>query len=107
VFERVLLKGASFCSFPFGSLHEFIGWFLGRVPLDHFSPANITIDAAAVSDGQFGIAHHVLRAAVRTEKVPAMGDCLGDHRGTICFLRETLDRKLAGGCSSNGSPRVP
>ena len=47
---------AGFWSYWVGALHEFVGWFLGRVPLDHLPSANITIDAAAVSNGQFGIA---------------------------------------------------
>ena len=59
-------------SFGVGSLHEFVGWLQGRVPLDHFSSANIAIDAAAVSDGQFGIGRDVLRSAVWTEKVAAI-----------------------------------
>ena len=61
-------------SFWVGSLHEFVGWFLGRVPLDHLPSANITIDAAAASNGQFGIAHEVLRLAVPTDKVIAKGE---------------------------------
>ena len=50
---------AGFWSFWVGSLHEFVGWFLGRVPLDHLPSANITIDGAAVSNGQFGIADEI------------------------------------------------
>jgi hypothetical protein len=69
-----------------GSLHEFVGWCLGRVPLDHLSSANITIDAAAVSNGQFGIAYEVLGAAVSTDKVIAIDKCWGAHGGIICAL---------------------
>ena len=50
---------AGFWSIWVGSLHELIGWFLGRVPLDHLPSANITIDGAAVSNGQFGIADEI------------------------------------------------
>ena len=75
---------AGFWSYWVGSLHEFVGWFLGRVPLDHLHSANITIDAAAVSNGQFGIAHAVLRPAVPTDKVIAIGERWGAHRGIIC-----------------------
>src|SRR5450759_4683399 len=75
---------AGFWSYWVGSLHEFVGWFLGRVPLDHLPSANITIDAAAVSNGQFGIAHEVLRLAVPTDKVFAKGEQWGAHRGIIC-----------------------
>src|SRR6266852_3166321 len=78
--------GAGFWSFWVGSLHEFVGWFPGRVPLVHLPSANITIDAAAVSNGQFGIAHDVLRPAVPTDKVTAIGECWGTHRGIICAL---------------------
>jgi len=77
---------AGFWSFWVGSLHEFVGWLLGSVPLDHLPSANITIDAAAVSNGQFGIAHEVLRPAVPTDKVTAIGECWGAHRGIICAL---------------------
>jgi hypothetical protein len=77
---------AGFWSFWVGSLHEFEGWFLGRVPLDHLPSANITIGTAAVSDGQFGIAHDVHRPAVPTDKVSARGECWGAHRGIICAL---------------------
>jgi hypothetical protein len=86
--------------FGVGALHEFVGWFQGGVPLDHFPLANITIDAAAVSYGQVGIGHDVLRTAVSTEKVSAMDDCSSAHRGIVCTLAETLDRVLAGGSSS-------
>ena len=48
--------------------------------------ANITIDAAAVSNGQFSIAHEVLRPAMPTDKVVAIGECWGAHRGIICAL---------------------
>jgi hypothetical protein len=46
------------------SLHQFVGWFLGRIPLDHSSPANLTIGAAAISNTQWPIADEVLRSAV-------------------------------------------
>jgi hypothetical protein len=59
---------AGIWSYWVGSLHEFVGWFLGRAPLDHLPSANITIDAAAVSNGQFGIAHEILRLAVPTDR---------------------------------------
>jgi hypothetical protein len=75
---------AGFWSYWVGSLHEFVGWFLGRVPLDHLPSANITIDAAAVSNGQFGIAYEILRLAVPTDKVIAKGERWGAHRGIIC-----------------------
>ena len=58
--------------------------FLGRVPLDHLSSANITINAAAVSNGQVGISDEVLRPAVPTDKVIAKGERWGAHRGIIC-----------------------
>src|SRR5450830_1901092 len=70
---------AGFWSYWVGSLHEFVGWFLGRVPLDHLPSANITIDAAAVSNGQFGIAYEILRLAVPTDKVIAKGERWGAH----------------------------
>jgi hypothetical protein len=73
-----------FWLFRVGSLHEFVGWFLGRVPLDHLPSANITIDAATVSNGQFGIAHVVLRPAVPTDKLFAIGECWGAHRSIVC-----------------------
>jgi hypothetical protein len=73
-------------SFWVASLHEFVGWLLGRIPLDHLTSAHITIDAAAVSDGQTGVAHGVLRPAVPTDKVNAIGECWGIHRGIICAL---------------------
>jgi hypothetical protein len=91
---------AGFRSIRSGALHEFVGWLQRRVPLDHFPSANITIDAAAVSYGQVGIGHDVLRTAVSTEKVSAMDDCSSAHRGIVCTLAETLDRVLAGGSSS-------
>src|SRR5205823_2673586 len=75
---------AGFWQFWVGSLHEFVGWFQGRVPLDHLSSANITINAAAVSNGQFGIAHEVMRPAVPTDEVAAIGECWRAHRGIIC-----------------------
>jgi hypothetical protein len=52
----------------------------------HLPSANITIGTAAVSDGQFGIAHDVHRPAVSTDKVSARGECWGAHRGIICAL---------------------
>jgi hypothetical protein len=42
---------AGFWSFWVGSLHEFVGWFLGRVPLSHPLSANLTIDAVTVAMG--------------------------------------------------------
>jgi hypothetical protein len=69
-----------------GALHEFVRWFQGRVPLDHFPSTNITIGAAAVSNGQFGIAHDVLRSAVRTDKVTEIKGFWDAHRGDIYAL---------------------
>jgi len=66
-------------SFWVGSLNEFVGWFLGRVPLDHLTSANITINTAAISYRQFSIANKILRSAVSTEEVAARGDCWGTH----------------------------
>jgi hypothetical protein len=70
-------------SFWVWALHEFVGWFLGGIPLDHLPSANMTIDTVAVSNGQFGIAHEILRPAVPTEKVAARGECWGAHRCII------------------------
>ena len=75
---------ADFWSFLVRTLYEPVGWFLGRVPLDHLPSTNITIDASAVSNGQMGVAHDVLRPAVPTDKVGAVGECWGAHRGIIC-----------------------
>ena len=72
-----------FWVFWVGSFCEFVGWLLGRVPLDHSPSANITIDTAAVSNGQSGIAHEVLRPAVPADKLIDMGACRGAHRGII------------------------
>src|SRR5450759_3068971 len=77
---------AGFWSYWVGSLHEFVGWFLGRVPLNHLPSANITINATAVSNGQFGIAHEVLRPAVPTGEVGARGEWFGRHQPMICAL---------------------
>ena len=86
--ERVhgALVSCGLRSFWVASLYEFVGRLLGRVPLDHLPSANITIDAAAVSNGQFGIAHDVLRPAMPTDKVAAIGECSGAHRGILCAL---------------------
>jgi hypothetical protein len=67
-----------------GSLHEFVGWFLGRVPLDHLPSAHITIDASAVGNWQFGMAHEIQRTAVPTDKVAAIGGRCGTHADIIC-----------------------
>jgi hypothetical protein len=83
--------------FGVGSLHEFVGWFEGRVPLDHLPSANIAIDAATVSNRQFGIPHDVLRSAVPTDKVAVKGESRSAHRGIICALADTFERVLAGG----------
>jgi len=61
--------------FSVGALHEFIGWFPGRIPLDHLPAANVTIDAAAVSNGQLGITDQILRPAVTTIKATTGGEC--------------------------------
>ena len=53
-----------------GPLHELVGWLLGRIPLNHSPPANITVDASAVSDGQCGIADEVLRPQYLHMKSP-------------------------------------
>src|SRR5260370_42371899 len=66
-------------SFWVGSLHEFVGWFQGRVPLDHLPPADATIGTAAVSNGQFGIADEILCSAVPTDKVTRIRGCWGAH----------------------------
>jgi hypothetical protein len=73
-------------SFWVGSLHEFVGWFQGRVPLDHLPSANSTIGAAAVGNGQFGIADEVLRSAVPTDEVTRIRGCWGAHWGDIYAL---------------------
>jgi hypothetical protein len=78
-----------------GSLNEFEGWFLGRVPLDHLPAANFTIDAAAVSNGQFGITHEVQRSAVPTDKVIAKGECWSARRSMICAHDMCLGGRLA------------
>ena len=57
-------------SFGVGPLHELVGWLLGRIPLNHSPPANITVDASAVSDGQCGIADEVLRPQYLHMKSP-------------------------------------
>src|SRR3979411_2082309 len=104
-----LLGGCGFWSFLVGSFHEFVGWFLGRVPLDHLPSANITIDAAAVSNGQFGIAHDVLRRAVPTDKVIAIGGCWGAHRGIICAwagLGTTIFLRGLPPCASHAATQV-
>jgi hypothetical protein len=79
----------AFGHFGFGSLHEFVGWFPRRIPLDHLPSANITIDTTAVSNGQFGVAHEILRPAVPTDKVIARGECWGAHRHVIYALVPT------------------
>jgi hypothetical protein len=56
----------------------------GKSSTGSLPSANITIDAAAVSNGQFGIAYEVLRLAVPTDKVIAIGERWGAHRGIIC-----------------------
>ena len=70
---------AGFWSFWVGSLHEFVGWFLGRVPLSHPLSANLTIDAVTVSNGQFGIAHDVLCSAMWAAKVNVMVQSRAAH----------------------------
>ena len=68
-----LLGASRLLVFYVGSLYEFVGWLPGGVPLDHLPSANLTIDATAVSNGQFGIAHVVLRPAVPTDEVTDRG----------------------------------
>jgi hypothetical protein len=75
------MRKRAFGYFLVGSLHEFVGWFQGRVPLDHLPTADSTIGAPAVSNRQFGIAHEVLRSAVRTDKVARIKGFWGAHRG--------------------------
>jgi hypothetical protein len=82
--HSALWAAAGFRSSLVGSLDKPVGWFLGGVPLDHLPSANITINAAAVGNGQFGIAHEVQRPAVPTDKVIAKGECWGGHRSIIC-----------------------
>jgi hypothetical protein len=85
-----LLGAPGLLVFYVGSLHELVGRLLGRIPLDHLPPANVTIDAAAVSNGQVGIAHQVLRSAVSTNKVTARGGWWGAHRGIIYARRRDM-----------------
>jgi hypothetical protein len=68
-----LLVAAGLLVSAVGSLYEFVGWLPEGVPLDHLPSANIAIDAAAVSNGHFSIAHEVLRPAVPTDEVTARG----------------------------------
>jgi hypothetical protein len=89
------LGGCGLWLFWVGSLNEFEGWFLGRVPLDHLPAANFTIDAAAVSNGQFGITHEVQRSAVPTDKVIAKGECWSARRSMICAHDMCLGGRLA------------
>jgi len=79
----VLLSASGLLVFWVGALHEFIGWFQGRVPLEHLSSANLAINAAAISDGQLGIPHDILCSAVSTDKIAGIGGCGGAHSGII------------------------
>src|SRR5258708_24039138 len=78
-----LLGASGLLALSVRSLHEFVGWFLGRIPSDHSPPANIAIDAAAVSNGQYSVADEVLGPAVRANKVTARGKCWGAHRDIL------------------------
>jgi len=81
------LSGASrLLVFYLGLLHKFVGGFSRRIPLDHLPSANLTIDTAAVSNGQFGIADKILGAAVPTIKVTDRGWCWAAHRCIISAL---------------------
>src|ERR1700730_7842637 len=81
---------AGLCSFLVGSLHELVGWFLGRVPPDHLPSANIATVAAAFGNGQFNVAHGVLRPAAptRRSRESARGDPItGPTRSPSPFSR--------------------
>jgi hypothetical protein len=58
-----------------GPLYKLVGWLLGRIPLNHSPPANITVDAAAVSNGQCGIPDEVLRPTEPTNEIAVAGVC--------------------------------
>ena len=71
---------------PVGSFHEPIGRLQRRVPLDHPPFTNLTIGAATVSNGQFGITHHVLCSAMPADELNVMGIFWVAHRCTTCAL---------------------
>jgi hypothetical protein len=54
--------------------------------LDHPPFTNLTIGAATVSNGQFGITHDVLCSAMPADEVNVMGIFWVAHRCTICAL---------------------
>jgi hypothetical protein len=68
----MLLRAAGLLVLWVGALDEFVGWFPGRVPLDHLSSANLAISAAAVGNGQLDSAYYVQCAAMSTGKFAAM-----------------------------------
>jgi hypothetical protein len=92
--EGALLGASGLRAFSVGSLHEFVEWSLGRFPQHHSPPANITIDAAAISNWQSGVANEVLRPTVRTNKIVTRGKCWGAHRDIIYALTSAHARPV-------------
>jgi hypothetical protein len=97
--RRHWTASAGFRSFLIRTLYEPVGRYLGRVPLDHLPSTNIAIDASTVSNGQLGVAHDVLRPAVSTDKVGAVGECWGAHRDIICASAAQYASGCGGCCS--------
>jgi hypothetical protein len=58
--------------FLVGSFNDPIVRLHGCIPLHHPALATLTIDATAISNGQFGITHDIPRIAMRAAKVKVL-----------------------------------